>query len=104
MDYLLKHWQALIRYTTDGKLAIDNGAAERALRGLTIGRRNWLFCGSERGAQAAAIHFSLIASCHRRGIDAFAYLQDILQELPKLGPKPSRTALLPLLPDRWSKR
>jgi transposase len=104
IDYLRNHWQALVRYTTDGKLAIDNGAAERALRGLTIGRRNWLFCGSERGAQAAAIHFSLIASCHRRGIDAFAYLRDILQQLPKLGPKPSRTALLPLLPDRWSKR
>ena len=104
MDYLLKHWQALIRYTTDGKLAIDNGAAERALRGLTIGRKNWLFCGSERGAQAAAIHFSLIASCHRRGIDAFAYLRDVLTELPKLGPTPSGTALLPLLPDRWRKR
>ena len=104
IDYLRNHWQALVRYTTDGKLAIDNGAAERALRGLTIGRRNWLFCGSERGAQAAAIHFSLIASCHRRGIDAFAYLRDVFTELPKLGPKPSRTDLLPLLPDRWSNR
>ena len=104
MDYLLKHWQALIRYTTDGKLAIDNGTAERSLRGLTIGRKNWLFCGSERGAQAAAIHFSLIASCHRHGIDAFAYLRDVLKELPKLGSKPSRTALLQLLPSRWSKR
>jgi len=104
IEYLRNHWQALVRYTTDGKLAIDNGAAERALRGLTIGRRNWLFCGSERGAQAAAIHFSLIASCHRNGIDAFAYLRDVLTELPKLGPAPSRTALLPLLPDRWSKR
>jgi transposase len=104
IDYLRNHWQALVRYTTDGKLAIDNGAAERALRGLTIGRRNWLFCGSERGAQAAAIHFSLIASCHRHGIDAFAYLRDVLKDLPKLGPTPSRTALLPLLPDRWSKR
>lgn len=104
IDYLRKHWQALVRYTSDGKLAIDNGPAERALRGLTIGRRNWLFCGSERGAQAAAIHFSLIASCHRHGIDAFAYLRDVLKELPKLGSKPSRTALLPLLPDRWGKR
>lgn len=103
IDYLRNHWRALMRYTTDGKLAIDNGAAERALRGLTIGRRNWLFCGSERGAQAAAIHFSLIASCHRHGIDAFAYLRDILKELPKLGPTPSRAALLPLLPDRWGK-
>jgi len=104
IEYLRNHWQALVRYTTDGKLAIDNGAAERALRGLTIGRRNWLFCGSERGAQAAAIHFSLIASCHRNGIDAFAYLRDVLSELPKLGSRPSRTALLPLLPDRWGKR
>jgi transposase len=104
MDYLLKHWQALIRYTTDGKLAIDNGAAERSLRGLTIGRKNWLFCGSERGAQAAAVHFSLVASCHRHGLDAFAYLRDVLKELPKLGPKPSRAALFPLLPDRWGKR
>jgi transposase len=104
IDYLRNHWQALVRYTTDGKLAIDNGAAERALRGLTIGRRNWLFCGSERGAQAAAIHFSLIASCHRHGIDAFAYLRDVLKELPKLGSKPSQTALLPLLPDRWGKQ
>jgi len=101
MDYLLNHWQALVRYITDGALAIDNGAAERALRGLTIGRKNWLFCGSERGAQAAAIHFSLIASCHRHGLDAFAYLRDILKRLAQLGPNPSRDDLLPLLPDRW---
>jgi transposase len=104
MDYLLNHWQALIRYTTDGKLAIDNGAAERALRGLTIGRKNWLFCGSERGARAAAIHFSLIASCHRHGLDAFAYLRDILTRLPRLGPAPSRDDLRPMLPDRWIKQ
>jgi transposase len=104
MDYLLNHWQALLRYTTDGKLAIDNGAAERALRGLTIGRKNWLFCGSERGAQAAAVHFSLIASCHRLGLDAFAYLRDVLTRLPRLGPAPSRDDLRPLLPDRWTKQ
>jgi transposase len=104
MDYLLNHWQALVRYTTDGALAIDNGAAERALRGLTIGRRNWLFCGSERGAQAAAVHFSLIASCHRHGLDAFAYLRDILTRLPLLGTAPSRDDLRPLLPDRWLKQ
>jgi transposase len=103
MDYLLNHWQALVRYTTDGALAIDNGAAERALRGLTIGRKNWLFCGSERGAQAAAVHFSLIASCHRHGLDAFAYLRNVLTRLPLLGPAPSRDDLRPLLPDRWTK-
>jgi transposase len=104
MDYLLNHWQALVRYTTDGALAIDNGAAERALRGLTIGRKNWLFCGSERGAQAAAVHFSLIASCHRHGLDAFAYLRDVLTRLPLLGLAPSRDDLRLLLPDRWKKQ
>ena len=104
MDYLLNHWQALVRYTTDGALAIDNGAAERALRGLTIGRRNWLFCGSERGAQAAAVHFSLIASCHRHGLDAFAYLRDVLTRLPLLGLALSRDDLRLLLPDRWTKQ
>ena len=104
MDYLLNHWQALVRYTTDGKLAIDNGAAELALRGLTIGRKNWLFCGSERGAQAAAVHFSLIASCHRHGLDAFAYLRDVLTRLPLLGRAPSRDDLRLLLPDRWTKQ
>jgi hypothetical protein len=62
------------------------------------------FCGSERGAQASAIHFSLIVSCHRHGIDAFAYLRDVLKELPKLGSKSSRTALLQLLPDGRGKR
>jgi transposase len=104
MDYLLNHWQALLRYTTDGALAIDNGAAERALRGLTIGRKNWLFCGSERGARAAAVHFSLIASCHRHGLDAFAYLRDVLTRLPLLGLAPSRDDLRLLLPDRWTKQ
>ena len=61
----------------DGRLAIDNGAAERALRGITLGRKNWLFCGSERGARAACVYFSLAASCRRHEIDPFAYLRDV---------------------------
>jgi transposase len=104
MDYLLNHWQALVRYTTDGVLEIGNGATERALRGLTIGRKNWLFCGSEQGAQAAAVHFSLIASCHRRGLDAVADLRDVLMRLPLLGLASSRDDLRLLFPDRWTKQ
>ena len=50
------------------------------------------------------VHFSLIASCHRHGLDAFAYLRDILTRIPLLGPAPSRDELLPLLPDRWTKQ
>ena len=71
-----------------------------------VGVRNWRttrLCGPV-GRQAAAVHFSLIASCHRHGLDAFAYLRDILKRLPLLGPAPSRDELRPLLPDRWTKQ
>jgi len=81
LGYALNQWAALIRYAADGRLSIDNLAAERALRGLTIGRRNWLFRGSERGGRAAAVHFSLIASYVRNAIEPFAYLRDILTRL-----------------------
>lgn len=101
MDYALNQWAALIRYAADGRLSIDNLAAERALRGLTIGRRNWLFRGSERGGRAAAVHFSLIASCARHAIEPFAYLRDILTQLPALLPHATRDDLRALLPDRW---
>ncbi len=101
MDYALNQWAALIRYAADGRLSIDNLAAERALRGLTIGRRNWLFRGSERGGRAAAVHYSLIASCARHEIEPFAYLRDILTRLPALLPQVTRENLRALLPDRW---
>jgi transposase len=71
MEYALRHRVALERYTQDGRLQIDNGAAERAIRGIALGRRNWLFCGSDRGAEAAVVYFSLAASCRRHGIDPF---------------------------------
>lgn len=61
------------RYMQRGSLAIDNNAAERALRGIAIGHRNWLFLGSDRGGRAAAIHFSLIASCLRNQIGLFRF-------------------------------
>ena len=101
MDYAQRHWLALCRYTEHGALAIDNGEAERALRGLTIGRKNWLFCGSERGGRAAAIHYSFVASCRRHKLDPFAYLRDLFIRLPLLGGNASREQLRELLPDRW---
>ena len=105
MDYLLRHWSALCRYTEDGQLDIDNGEAERALRGIALGRRNWLFCGSDRGGRAAAVHFSLIASCNRHRLDPFAYLRDVLQRLPVLlaGTRghPGAEPIRQLLPDLW---
>lgn len=101
MEYARTNWQALVRYCDDGRLAPDNLEAERALRGIAVGRRNWLFCGSDRGGRAAAVHFSLIASCARHELDPFAYLRDLFRQLPRLKAKPDPEALRNLLPDRW---
>ena len=78
VHYCLRQWQALNRYLEDGVLEPDNNAAERALRSIAIGRKNWLFVGNENGGQRAAILFSLIGSCKRHGHDPFAYLRDVL--------------------------
>jgi transposase len=98
--YALKNWQALIRYTTDGFLDIDNNSAERALRHIAVGRKNWLFAGSARGAETAATLFSIASSCHRHGQDVFAYLQDLLQRLAH-DSTPRSEVLRDWLPDRW---
>jgi transposase len=101
MDYALSNWPALCRYTEHGALDIDNGEAERAIRSIALGRKNWLFCASQRGGEAAAIHFSFVASCRRHNVDPFAYLRDVLTRLPRLGESPSPDELRTLLPDRW---
>jgi transposase len=98
--YALRHWQALTRYVDDGFLDIDNNAAERTLRHIAVGRKNWLFAGSARGAETAATLFSVTSSCHRHGVDVFAYLQDILQRLAH-DPQPPLELLRDWLPDRW---
>lgn len=98
--YALRHWQALVRYLDDGFLDIDNNVAELALRHIAIGRKNWLFAGSAQGAATAAILFSVTSSCHRHQIDAFAYLQDLLQRLA-CDPQPAPEVLRAWLPDRW---
>jgi transposase len=101
MDYTLSNWAALSVYPNDGWLDIDNNEGENALRGLCIGRRNWLFCGSDRGGRAAAIHFSLLASCKRHGHDPWVYYRDVLTRLPAMPPAASEEELLPLLPHLW---
>lgn len=80
--YLLKHWTALNRYTEDGRIAIDNNAAERALRKIAVGRKNWLFAGSEKGGRACAICTSLIETAKAHGHNPLAYLTDVLTRLP----------------------
>ena len=100
MNYILHNWQAFSRYVQDGRLSIDNNPAERALRGIALGRNNWLFRGSDRGGRAAAIHLSLLASCQRNGLEPFAYLRHVLREIPLLGPSASADELRAFLPDR----
>lgn len=97
MNYAMNHWTALTRYLDDGILDIDNNAAEQALRAIAVGRKNWLFLGSDRGGRAAAIHYTLIQSANRHGLDPFAYLRDALL---RIAAEPN-TDLRQLLPDRW---
>ena len=99
-DYALKNWAALKRYTDAPFLAIDNNAAERAVRAIAVGRKNWLFFGSDQGGHAAAIHFSLIASARRHNVEPFAYLRDLLTHLPTW----PQSEIHKLLPDQWKTR
>lgn len=82
VNYALNNWEALCRYTEDGRLNIDNNPAERAIRPIVIGRKNWLFAGSDNGGKTAAIINSIVASCQRNKIDPQVYLANLLPKLP----------------------
>jgi transposase len=101
MDYTLNNWAALSVYPEDGWLDIDNNEGENSVRSIALGRKNWLFCGSDRGGRAAAIHFSLLASCKRHGHDPWVYFRDVLTRLPAMLPGASEEDLLALLPHLW---
>ena len=96
-NYVLGNWAALVRYTDDGDLSIDNNAAEQAMRPVALGRRNYLFCGSDNGGRTAAVLYSLIATCRRHGLDPYAYLRDVIA---RISDHPAHR-LDELLPDRW---
>jgi transposase len=100
VQYALNHWESLFLYTQHGFLAIDNNAAERALRPIAVGRNNWLFVGSHTGGQTAAILFSFTSTCRRLNLDPFAYLRDVLALLGR-GPLPAEQLAL-RLPHRWT--
>ncbi len=87
----------MTRYTEAGFLAIDSNAAEREMKRIAIGRKNWLFVGSPQGGQTAAVLFSFASTCQRLGVEPWAYLRDVLTQLPALGVR----SVEDLLPDRW---
>ena len=78
LRYALTRWDALVRFVDDGRIEIDNNAAERALRAVAIGRKNFLFAGSDRGGERAATFYSLIGSAKLNGLDPEAYLHLVL--------------------------
>jgi transposase len=97
MDYLLKRWPAFIRFLDDGRICISNNAAERALRGIALGRKSWLFCGSDRGGERAAVMYSLIGTAKLNDIDPQAWLADVLA---RIADHPAQH-LADLLPWNW---
>jgi transposase len=81
MDYMLKRWDAFTCFLDDGRICLTNNAAERALRCVALGRRNWTFCGSDRGGERAAAIYSLIATAKLNDIDPEAWLADVLRRI-----------------------
>lgn len=99
MDYMLTRWEGFTRFLHDGRVCLTNNAAERALRGIALGRRAWLFCGSDRGGQRAAAMYSLIVSAKMNDIDPQAWLADVLARINDL----PQTKLHELLPWEWKR-
>jgi transposase len=97
ISYTLSNWDALLRYSEDGNLEIDNNGAERSLRGIAVGRKNWLFFGSDNGGRTAAILTSFIPPPAGLEINPFTYLRDIFQ---RISAHPMNR-LEELLPDNW---
>jgi transposase len=97
IDYSLKRWTALTRFLDNGKLCISNNAAERALRGIAVGRHNWTFAGSDEGGRRAAAIYTLVETTKLNGIDPQAWLADVLARLPDHPAK----RVAELLPWNW---
>ncbi len=81
MNYMLKRWPSFTRFLDDGRICISNNAAERALRGIALGRKSWLFCGSDRGGHRAAAMYSLIVTAKMNDVDPQAWLADVLARI-----------------------
>jgi len=100
LHYLHNEWPRLIRYLDDGRLEIDNNAAENAIRPFVIGRKNWLFANSVRGVKASANLYSLIETAKANGLEPYAYLRYLFTELPKAETVDAIEALLPGILDK----
>jgi transposase len=100
MNYILKRWTSFTRFLDDGRVCLSNNAAERALRGIALGRKSWLFCGSDRGGQRAAAMYSLIVTAKMNDIDPQAWLADVLARINDM----PVSKLDQLLPWNWKRQ
>ena len=94
---MLKRWDAFARFSSDGRTCLSNNAAERALRGIVLGRKSWLFAGSDRGGRRAAAMYSLIVTARLNEVDPRAWLADVLARINDH----SASKLHELLPWNW---
>jgi hypothetical protein len=99
LDYALKRWAAFARFLADGRICLTNNAAERALRGVALGRKSWLFAGSDRGGERAAMIYSLIVTAKLNEVDPRAWLADVLA---RIADHPA-SRLNELLPWNWAR-
>ena len=97
INYTLRYWEELNAYLKDGRLPIDNNLAENAMRSIALGRKNWLFVGSETGGNTAAVLMTFTTTCRKNKINTWVYLKDVLQRIQS---HPA-SKLHELLPDRW---
>jgi transposase len=100
ISYMTTRWECFERFLESGAIPLDNNASEQAVKNPVMGKKAWLFLGSEAGGRAAAVFYTLTATCRRLKIDPFAYLQDVFKRLPECDPN-DPASLTPLLPDRW---
>ena len=99
LTYTLDLWPALEVFVGDGRIEIDNNGVENAIRPTALGKKNWLFIGEAQAGERAAILYTIVESCRRRGIDPIAYLRDVLTRLPKM----TVSQIPGVTPEAWSK-
>jgi transposase len=97
IGYALPRWEKLSLYTSDASLQIDNNLIENGMRPVALGRKNYLFAGSNEGGKRLALFYSLLESCKKHGLHPWEYLKDILERLPTA----RMSELRGMLPDQW---
>ena len=101
LQYALTRWDALMLYTSDGRIGIDNNPAERSLRGIAVTRKNFLFLGSETGGERAAVLYTILETAKLNGLNPEAYLADVIDRMAKGYPN---NRLSELLPWNWNQQ